>query len=93
MAAYRRVYDSHHLQADCQELGSALEPNARLPLSSIPYLQQSGYCICSLQKKYHIRIDTGDTFHVRSKIHNADSDDDLMITLIAVLSSVFDKAW
>ena len=23
MAAYRRVYDSHHLQADCQELGSA----------------------------------------------------------------------
>jgi len=21
MAAYRRVYDSHHLQADCQELG------------------------------------------------------------------------
>jgi len=26
MAAYRRVYDSHHLQADCQEPGSALEP-------------------------------------------------------------------
>jgi len=23
MAAYRRVYDSHHLQADCQEPGSA----------------------------------------------------------------------
>ena len=22
MAAYRRVYDSRHLQADCQELGS-----------------------------------------------------------------------
>jgi len=22
MAAYRRVYDSHHLQADCQEPGS-----------------------------------------------------------------------
>ena len=30
MAAYRRVYDSHHLQADCQELGSAPEPYARL---------------------------------------------------------------
>ena len=27
MTAYRRVYDSHHLQADCQEPGSALEPN------------------------------------------------------------------
>ena len=25
MAAYRRVYDSRHLQADCQELGSAAE--------------------------------------------------------------------
>ena len=26
MAAYRLVYDSRHLQADCQEPGSALEP-------------------------------------------------------------------
>jgi len=26
MAAYRRVYDSHHLQVDCQEPGSAPEP-------------------------------------------------------------------
>jgi len=25
MAAYRRVYDPHHLQADCQEPGSAPE--------------------------------------------------------------------
>ena len=31
MAAYRRVYDSRHLQADCQEPGSA-------PGSSIGYL-------------------------------------------------------
>ena len=29
MAAYRRVYDSHHLQAGCQELGLAPEPYAR----------------------------------------------------------------
>jgi len=29
MAAYRRVYDSHHLQADCQEPGLAPEPYAR----------------------------------------------------------------
>jgi len=28
-AAYRRVYDSHYLQADCQEPGSAPEPYAR----------------------------------------------------------------
>ena len=26
MAAYRRVYDSRHLQSDCQEQGSAPEP-------------------------------------------------------------------
>ena len=29
MAAYRLVYDSHHLQADCEESGSAPEPYAR----------------------------------------------------------------
>jgi len=29
MAAYRRVYDSRHLQADFQELGSAPEPYAQ----------------------------------------------------------------
>jgi len=28
MAAYRRVYDSRHLQTNCQELGSAPEPYA-----------------------------------------------------------------
>ena len=36
MAAYRRVYDSRHLQADCQEPGSAQEPCARS--SSMGYL-------------------------------------------------------
>ena len=36
MAAYRRVYDSRHLQADCQEPGSAPEPHARQ--SSMSYL-------------------------------------------------------
>jgi len=29
MAAYRRIYDSRHLQADCQEPGSATEPYAQ----------------------------------------------------------------
>jgi len=36
MAAYRRVYDSRHLQADCQAPGSAPEPYARQ--SSMGYL-------------------------------------------------------
>ena len=52
MAAYRRVYDSRHLQADCKEPGSAPEPNARqssmgyllpfTPLSSAPKIQLLG---------------------------------------------------
>ena len=29
MAAYRRVYDSRHMQANCQEPGSAPEPYTR----------------------------------------------------------------
>ena len=29
MAAYHRVYDSRHLQADCQVPGSAPEPYSR----------------------------------------------------------------
>ena len=36
MAAYRRVYDSRHLQADCQQPGSAPKPYARQ--SSMGYL-------------------------------------------------------
>jgi len=36
MAAYRGVYDSRHLQADCQEPGSTPEPHARQ--SSMGYL-------------------------------------------------------
>jgi len=38
MAAYRRVYDSRHLQADCKEPGSAPEPYARY--SSMGYLSR-----------------------------------------------------
>jgi len=39
MAAYRRVYDSHHLQADCEEPGSAPEPYARIEYGlPLPFL-------------------------------------------------------
>ena len=45
MAAYRRVYDSHHLQTDCQEprissgtLRSAIEYGLPLPLESLQSL-------------------------------------------------------
>ena len=42
MAAYRRVYDSPQLQADCQEPGSAPKPYARQ--SSVGYLYLF-YCL------------------------------------------------
>jgi len=38
MAAYRRVYDSRHLQADCQEPGSAPEPYPRQSSTVSVYL-------------------------------------------------------
>jgi len=38
MAAYRWVYDSCHLQADCQEPGSAPEPYARQSSTGYLYL-------------------------------------------------------
>jgi len=38
MAAYRRVYDSRHLQADCQELGSAPQSTLGNRVSAIPFL-------------------------------------------------------
>jgi len=50
MAAYRRVYDSRHLQADCQEPGSAPEPYARyeygLPLLFIADQIAVFVCLC-----------------------------------------------
>jgi len=44
MAAYRRVYDSRHLQADCQEPGTAPEPYARQ--SSMGYLSFFAFFTC-----------------------------------------------
>jgi len=38
MAAYRRVYDSRHLQADCKEPGSAPEPYGRQSSTGYLYL-------------------------------------------------------
>jgi len=48
MAAYRRVYDLCHLQADCQEPGSAPEPYARQ--SSVGYL----YLLFSLKSQNNV---------------------------------------
>jgi len=35
MAAYRRVYDSRHLQADCEELGWLVGGEFNAPLDTI----------------------------------------------------------
>ena len=49
MAAYRRVYDSRHLQADCQEPGSAPEPYASYRIVSMrgPNVLFVYFCIFS----------------------------------------------
>jgi len=52
MAAYRRVYDSRHLQTDCQEPGSAPEPYARQ--SSMGYLYGLPFLITDLDSKIAI---------------------------------------
>ena len=44
MAAYLQVYDTRHLQADCQEPGSALEPYDWQ--SSMVYLYLFSRCVC-----------------------------------------------
>ena len=46
MAAYRQVYDSCYLQADCQEPGSAPEPYAQQ--SSMGYLYFFSVAVTSL---------------------------------------------
>jgi len=49
MAAHRWVYDSRHLQADCQEPGSAAELYARY--SSMGYLYLFTATACYLCKR------------------------------------------
>ena len=52
--AYHRVYDSRHLQADCQEPGSATEPYAQQ--SSMGYLHLYNLAfIFSVLKLWHIQ--------------------------------------
>jgi len=54
MAAYRRVYDSRHLQADCQEPGSAPEPYGRH--SSMGYLYLFTWSHSEYLFKYYVWV-------------------------------------
>ena len=51
MAVYRRVYDSHHLQVDYQEPGSAPEPYARQSSIGYLYLFTLGGLLHSVQQQ------------------------------------------
>ena len=55
MAVYRRVYDSRHLQADCQEPGSAPETYARQ--SNMGYL----YLTCLSGNEHSLSFRTVET--------------------------------
>ena len=47
MAAYRRVYDSRHLQADCKEPGSAPEPYTLIRVwATLPLLPNESLLSC-----------------------------------------------
>ena len=60
MAAYRRVYDSRHLQADCQEPGSAPEPYAQKSSTGQAWIQGGarGPCFPSAPVTLVIRLQT-----------------------------------
>ena len=51
MAAYRRVYDSRHLQADCREPGSAPEPYARQSSTGYLYLSADTTCMRRIRRR------------------------------------------
>ena len=55
MAAYRRVYDSRHLQADCQEPGLAPEPYTLGILVWATFLLPVGLSSLLLTAKYLVR--------------------------------------
>ena len=56
MAAYRRVYDSRHLQADCQEPGSSPEPYARKSSMGYLYLFIVVHCIIILRHCFDSKV-------------------------------------
>ena len=61
MAAYRRVYDSRHLQADCQEPGSAPAVEYGLPYAFIN--------LCNRECVDEHRVDLGMCVACRRRLH------------------------
>ena len=73
MAAYHWVYDSRHLQADCQEPGSSLEPYARQSSMGYLYLYLNSFVIvifkhaCQHCEMFLIRLLIFCIYHVSPK--------------------------
>ena len=65
MAVYRQVFDSRHLQADCQELGSAPEPYARQ--SSMGYLYLFSTALGATTALAHYLLDLRDVSTITPK--------------------------
>ena len=52
MAAYRRVYDSHHLQAGCQDPGLGPEPYTLGNRAGLPFLLKHCVLLYSQTQKH-----------------------------------------
>ena len=86
MAAYRQVYGSRHLQADCQELGSAPEPYARqcYLIFCVPMCLAAGSAENrhpSPDSEMNQPINTDRTFDISAAAGNPD--DDVTVTSLA----------
>jgi len=66
MAAYRRVYDSRHLQADCKEPRSALEPYAWQSNMGYLYLLLHWHCVIEKKSRFTAFLDSN--LHTRLAI-------------------------
>jgi len=70
MAAYRRVYDSRHLQADCKEPGtprSVIEYRLPLPFLPATFATGSHFFRCALCEAYSASADLLAEFKGRTK--------------------------
>jgi len=75
MTAYRLVYDSRHLQADCKEPGSAPEPYARQSSMDYLYLFLSVYhmqCLFALFTRTFVTCDININQSINQSISQSD---------------------
>jgi len=69
MAAYRRVYDLRHLQADCLEPGSAPEPYAGKRVWATFFIAERVILQLFPDTSFRIRIAKHASVHVSAYLH------------------------